>query len=41
EKKKKPVGLAKKRIIYNHRFVNVTAVHGKQRMNPALTSDKP
>ncbi|RUS26965.1 40S ribosomal protein S30 [Jimgerdemannia flammicorona] len=41
EKKKKPVSRAKKRIIYNRRFVNITAVHGKRRMNPAPTSDKP
>jgi small subunit ribosomal protein S30e len=41
DKKKKPVGRAKKRILYNRRFVNVTNLHGKRRMNPAPTSDKP
>ncbi|KAI5481168.1 hypothetical protein MNV49_005603 [Pseudohyphozyma bogoriensis] len=35
EKKKKVCGRAKKRIIYNRRFVNVTTqVGGKRRMNP-------
>ncbi|RUS20290.1 ribosomal protein S30-domain-containing protein [Endogone sp. FLAS-F59071] len=35
EKKKKPVGRAKKRAIYNRRFVNVTTTHGKRRqLNP-------
>ncbi|KAM0749011.1 ribosomal protein S30 [Meredithblackwellia eburnea MCA 4105] len=37
EKKKKVTGRAKKRIIYNRRFVNITAqvgAGGKRRMNP-------
>ncbi|KDE08017.1 40S ribosomal protein S30 [Microbotryum lychnidis-dioicae p1A1 Lamole] len=35
EKKKKVCGRAKKRILYNRRFVNVTlAPGGKRRMNP-------
>ncbi|KZT54994.1 ribosomal protein S30 [Calocera cornea HHB12733] len=34
EKKKKPKGRAKKRMLYNRRFVNVTAAPGgKRRMN--------
>ncbi|KAH8928355.1 ribosomal protein S30 [Atractiella rhizophila] len=34
EKKKKATGRAKKRILYNRRFVNVTTqVGGKRRMN--------
>ncbi|CAG8545946.1 19656_t:CDS:2 [Dentiscutata erythropus] len=40
EKKKKKTGRAKKRILYNRRFVNVANI-GKRRMNPAPTSDKP
>ncbi|CAG8434598.1 5955_t:CDS:2 [Funneliformis geosporum] len=40
EKKKKKAGRAKKRILYNRRFVNVTSI-GKRRMNPAPTSDRP
>jgi len=39
EKKKKKTGRAKKRIIYNRRFVNVTnMIGGKRRMNPAPTT---
>jgi len=38
EKKKQPKGRAKKRILYNRRFVNVTTVGGKRRMNPAPTT---
>ncbi|KAL4065953.1 ribosomal protein S30-domain-containing protein [Scleroderma yunnanense] len=35
EKKKTPKGRAKKRILYNRRFVNVTSLPGgKRRMNP-------
>jgi len=35
EKEKAPTGRAKKRELYNRRFVNVTAVPGvKRRMNP-------
>ncbi|GAA98206.1 uncharacterized protein L969DRAFT_102131 [Mixia osmundae IAM 14324] len=35
EKKKKLTGRAKKRILYNRRFVNaVTGPGGKRRMNP-------
>ncbi|KAL9709354.1 40S ribosomal protein S30 [Leucoagaricus gongylophorus] len=35
EKKKPPKGRAKKRILYNRRFVNVTTLPGgKRRMNP-------
>jgi len=35
EKKKTPKGRAKKRILYNRRFVNVTTLPGgKRRMNP-------
>jgi len=36
EKKKVPKGRAKKRILYNRRFVNVTTLQqgGKRRMNP-------
>ncbi|KAI9138667.1 ribosomal protein S30 [Paraphysoderma sedebokerense] len=35
EKKKKAVGRAKKRILYNRRFVNAAKTFGKRRMNPA------
>ncbi|RIA87749.1 40S ribosomal protein S30 [Glomus cerebriforme] len=39
EKKKKKTGRAKKRILYNRRFVNVTnMIGGKRRMNPAPTT---
>jgi small subunit ribosomal protein S30e len=39
EKKKKKTGRAKKRILYNRRFVNVTnIIGGKRRMNPAPTT---
>ncbi|CAM0135662.1 40S ribosomal protein S30 [Umbelopsis sp. WA50703] len=39
EKKKPVVGRAKKRIIYNRRFVNVTTTFGgKRKMNPAPTA---
>ncbi|PKY43060.1 ribosomal protein S30 [Rhizophagus irregularis] len=39
EKKKKKAGRAKKRILYNRRFVNVTnMIGGKRRMNPAPTT---
>ncbi|CAG8561101.1 5485_t:CDS:2 [Diversispora eburnea] len=41
EKKKKKTGRAKKRIIYNRRFVNITSFGGKRRMNPAPTSSVP
>ncbi|RKP12306.1 40S ribosomal protein S30 [Piptocephalis cylindrospora] len=41
EKKKKLTGRAKKREIYTRRFVNVTLVNGKRRLNPAPTQDKP
>ncbi|KIK93005.1 hypothetical protein PAXRUDRAFT_829414 [Paxillus rubicundulus Ve08.2h10] len=35
EKKKTPKGRAKKRMLYNRRFVNVTTLPGgKRRMNP-------
>ncbi|KAI5995443.1 hypothetical protein PISMIDRAFT_679715 [Pisolithus microcarpus 441] len=35
EKKKTPKGRAKKRLLYNRRFVNVTTLAGgKRRMNP-------
>ncbi|KIY50128.1 hypothetical protein FISHEDRAFT_71746 [Fistulina hepatica ATCC 64428] len=34
EKKKVPKGRAKKRLLYNRRFVNVTTHTGKRRMNP-------
>ncbi|KAL1932690.1 hypothetical protein VTP01DRAFT_8368 [Rhizomucor pusillus] len=38
EKKKAKTGRAKKRQVYNRRFVNVTtAFGGKRRMNPAPT----
>ncbi|TPX37167.1 hypothetical protein SmJEL517_g00891 [Synchytrium microbalum] len=42
EKRKKKTGRAKKRIIYNRRFVNVVAGFGgkKRQMNPAPTSSK-
>ncbi|KAL2913342.1 40S ribosomal protein S30, partial [Polyrhizophydium stewartii] len=35
EKKKKPTGRAKKRLLYNRRFVNAVATFGKRRMNPS------
>ncbi|CAO3658295.1 unnamed protein product [Rhizopus stolonifer] len=39
EKKKAKAGRAKKRQVYNRRFVNVTAqVGGKRRMNPSPTA---
>ncbi|KAK9239371.1 40S ribosomal protein S30-B [Lipomyces doorenjongii] len=38
EKKKVPKGRAKKRILYNRRFVNVTLTGGRRKMNPAPTS---
>ncbi|KAI8068595.1 40S ribosomal protein S30 [Gongronella butleri] len=39
EKKKSQTGRAKKRQVYNRRFVNVTAqIGGKRRMNPAPTA---
>ncbi|KAI9020234.1 40S ribosomal protein S30 [Phycomyces blakesleeanus] len=39
EKKKPKTGRAKKRQVYNRRFVNVTAtIGGKRRMNPAPTA---
>ncbi|KAL9546109.1 hypothetical protein MBANPS3_006823 [Mucor bainieri] len=39
EKKKPKTGRAKKRQVYNRRFVNVTTqVGGKRRMNPAPTA---
>ncbi|KAG1054094.1 hypothetical protein G6F43_003868 [Rhizopus delemar] len=39
EKKKAKTGRAKKRQVYNRRFVNVTTqVGGKRRMNPAPTA---
>ncbi|KAI9229000.1 MAG: ribosomal protein S30-domain-containing protein [Piptocephalis tieghemiana] len=41
EKKKALTGRAKKREIYTRRFVNVTLVNGKRRLNPAPTQDKP
>ena len=34
EKPKKPKGRAYKRLLYTRRFVNVTLVNGKRRMNP-------
>ncbi|KAF9232640.1 ribosomal protein S30 [Lactarius vividus] len=35
EKKKTPKGRAKKRMLYNRRFVNVTTLPGgKRKMNP-------
>ncbi|KAL0141016.1 40S ribosomal protein S30 [Mucor lusitanicus] len=38
-KKKPKTGRAKKRQVYNRRFVNVTTqVGGKRRMNPAPTA---
>ncbi|KAJ3049228.1 hypothetical protein HK097_009748 [Rhizophlyctis rosea] len=39
EKKKKKTGRAKKRILYNRRFVNAVASFGKRRMNPSPNSD--
>ncbi|CAG8611556.1 1400_t:CDS:2 [Paraglomus occultum] len=41
DKKKQKTGRAKKRAVYNRRFVNVTLTGGKRRMNPAPTSDRP
>ncbi|RKP36265.1 30S ribosomal protein S30e [Dimargaris cristalligena] len=38
DKPKSPVGRAKKRIQYNRRFVNVTSIGGKRRMNPNTTA---
>ncbi|ORX47772.1 40S ribosomal protein S30 [Hesseltinella vesiculosa] len=39
EKKKALTGRAKKRQVYNRRFVNVTnQIGGKRRMNPAPTA---
>ncbi|KAG4303455.1 hypothetical protein PCANB_000396 [Pneumocystis canis] len=41
EKSKKPCGRAYKRMLYNRRFVNVTAMMtpgGKRKMNPAPKS---
>ncbi|CAO3701408.1 unnamed protein product [Rhizopus stolonifer] len=39
EKKKAKAGRAKKRQVYNRRFVNVTAqAGGKRRMNPSPTA---
>jgi small subunit ribosomal protein S30e len=35
EKKKTATGRAKKRILYNRRFVNVITTGGKRKMNPA------
>ncbi|KAI8873050.1 ribosomal protein S30 [Ramicandelaber brevisporus] len=35
EKKKKPRGRAYMRMLYLRRFINVTLVNGKLRMNPA------
>ncbi|KAL2020964.1 hypothetical protein VTK56DRAFT_7738 [Thermocarpiscus australiensis] len=34
EKKKTPKGRAKKRLLYTRRFVNITLVGGKRKMNP-------
>ncbi|CAG78232.1 40S ribosomal protein S30 [Yarrowia lipolytica] len=33
EKPKAPVGRAKKRLLYTRRFINVTLVNGKRKMN--------
>lgn len=38
EKKKKPTGRAKKRMLYNRRFVNAVASFGKRRMNVQTSS---
>ncbi|KAI8335666.1 40S ribosomal protein S30 [Choanephora cucurbitarum] len=39
EKKKAKTGRAKKRQVYNRRFVNITSqIGGKRRMNPAPTA---
>ncbi|TPX69082.1 hypothetical protein SpCBS45565_g02744 [Spizellomyces sp. 'palustris'] len=38
EKKKKKTGRAKKRILYNRRFVNAVATFGKRKMNPSPNS---
>ncbi|KAK9452194.1 40S ribosomal protein eS30 [Limtongia smithiae] len=38
EKKKVPKGRARKRILYNKRFVNVVLVNGRRKMNPAPNS---
>ncbi|KAK9453124.1 ribosomal protein S30 [Dipodascopsis uninucleata] len=38
EKKKVPKGRARKRILYNRRFVNVTLTGGRRKMNPAPNS---
>ncbi|KAK9460614.1 40S ribosomal protein eS30 [Lipomyces oligophaga] len=38
EKKKKPKGRAGKRILYNRRFVNVTLVGGRRKLNPSPNS---
>ena len=38
EKPKSPRGRAYKRMLYNRRFVNVTLVNGKRRMNPGPSS---
>ncbi|KAI7871671.1 40S ribosomal protein S30 [Spinellus fusiger] len=39
EKKKAKTGRAKKRQVYNRRFVNVTTtIGGKRRMNPSPTA---
>ncbi|KAK0717104.1 ribosomal protein S30-domain-containing protein [Lasiosphaeria miniovina] len=38
EKKKVPKGRAKKRLQYTRRFVNVTLVGGKRKMNPNPTA---
>ncbi|KAI9017039.1 ribosomal protein S30 [Gaertneriomyces semiglobifer] len=38
EKKKKKTGRAKKRILYNRRFVNAVASFGKRKMNPSPNS---
>ena len=39
DKKKKKTGRAKKRILYNRRFVNAVSSFGKRRMNPAPGGD--
>ncbi|KAK9468404.1 ribosomal protein S30 [Lipomyces arxii] len=38
EKKKTPKGRARKRILYNRRFVNVTLTGGRRKMNPTPNS---
>ncbi|KAL7747379.1 40S ribosomal protein S30 [Sorochytrium milnesiophthora] len=35
EKKKQLTGRAKKRMLYNRRFVNAVATFGKRKMNPS------